>query len=215
MNEFDLAASEWDAKPVRADRANQVAVKIRAQAPLHPGMAALEYGCGTGLLSFALQPYLGQITLADSSDGMLQVLAGKIATAGVSNMHPMRLDLTCDPPPAERFDLVYTLMVLHHIRDTQGVLNKLGEMLKPGGWLCIADLDQEDGSFHGPDQDVHLGFAREALQGQLEAAGFEAVGFITAYEMSRETAQGLRIFPMFLATAQKKTTPPAATPQNP
>ena len=81
MNEFDQKASQWDAKPVRVERAQAVAESIKARCPLSPHMTALEYGCGTGLLSFALQPYLGHITLADSSSGMLAVLRDKIAAA--------------------------------------------------------------------------------------------------------------------------------------
>jgi ubiquinone/menaquinone biosynthesis C-methylase UbiE len=48
-------------------------------------------------LSFALQEDLGQITLADTSQGMLDVLSEKIAASGVTNMHPVRLDLSTDP----------------------------------------------------------------------------------------------------------------------
>ncbi len=52
-----------------------VADAIRKAVPLSKEMKAFEYGCGTGLLSFALQPDLGEITLADTSQGMLEVLA--------------------------------------------------------------------------------------------------------------------------------------------
>ena len=55
MNEFDQKAAQWDAKPVRVERARAVAAGIKAALPLSPHVTALEYGCGTGLLSFALQ----------------------------------------------------------------------------------------------------------------------------------------------------------------
>ena len=53
---FDERAKDWDANPMRVERARIVAQAIRQAVPLRPGMTALELGCGTGLLSFALQP---------------------------------------------------------------------------------------------------------------------------------------------------------------
>lgn len=50
-------------------QANTCPHAIRARVTLEPGLVALEYGCGTGLLSFALSPYLARITLADTSPG--------------------------------------------------------------------------------------------------------------------------------------------------
>ena len=133
MTNFDERAKDWDSDPKKVERARAVAEAIRSAIPLTPNMSALEYGCGTGLVSFALQADLGQITLADTSQGMLDVLSEKIAAAGVTNMHPARLDLSTDPLPAERFDLTYSLMTLHHIEDAKGILKKFHALLEPSG----------------------------------------------------------------------------------
>src|SRR5215210_5532659 len=145
MTNFDEGAKDWDSDPKKVERARVVADAIRKMVPLSVVMKALEYGCGTGLLSFALQSDLGQITLADTSQGMLDVLSEKIATAGVTNMHPVRLDLATDPLPAERYHLTYSLMTLHHIHNVNDILVKFLELLEPNGVLLVADLDQEDG----------------------------------------------------------------------
>ena len=159
MTNFDERAKDWDSDPSKVERARSLADAIRKTIPLSDERKALEYGCGTGLLSFALQSDLGQNTLADTSQGMLDVLKEKIASAGVTNMHPVRLDLTSDPLPPERYDLIYSLMVLHHIHDFSGVLAKFCDLLVPNGYLLVADLDKEDGTFHTDGTtDVHLGF---------------------------------------------------------
>ena len=49
---FDERAKTWDDDPTKTARAEVVAAGIRAQVPLAAGMIGLEYGCGTGLLSF-------------------------------------------------------------------------------------------------------------------------------------------------------------------
>ena len=90
MTNFDERAKDWDSDPMKVERARVVSDAIRNAVTLSREMHALEYGCGTGLLSFALQEDLGQITLADTSQGMLDVLGEKIASSGVTNMHPAR-----------------------------------------------------------------------------------------------------------------------------
>jgi ubiquinone/menaquinone biosynthesis C-methylase UbiE len=199
VSHFDERARDWDSDPGKVERAKAAADAIRKTIPLRRSMNALEYGCGTGLLSFALQPDLGRITLADTSPGMLDVLQGKIAASRVTNMHPLLLDLTSDPLPDERYDLTYSLMVLHHIDDTRQILRQFHALLKPSAYLCVCDLDREDGSFHKHEFDGHLGFAREGLRGLVQAAGFEQVGFSTAYEIERDE----RSYPLFLMTARR------------
>ena len=204
MTNFDERAKDWDSDPKKVDRARTVADAIRNSISLTADMSALEYGCGTGLLSFALQSDLGQITLADTSQGMLDVLAEKIAASGVANMQPLHLDLSVDPLPAQLFDLTYSLMTLHHIEDARGILNKFHALLKPSGILCVADLDKEDGSFHTDGTtDVHLGFERAELQKWVEGAGFADVKFSTAYEIKKKIGDNEKTFPIFLLSARK------------
>ncbi len=208
MTDFDARAKTWDSDPMKVERARMAADAIRAALPLSPEMTAFEYGCGTGLLSFALQSNFAHITLADTSDGMLDVLTTKIADSGVSNMTPLKLDLTTDPAPVSRqarqpvsrFDITYSLMALHHIPEPETVIRQFHTLLKPGGWLAIADLDTEDGSFHAYGRsDVHPGFERASLQKQVEAVGFGEVKFSTIYEIQKNN----RLYPVFLLTAQK------------
>jgi len=200
---FDDKAKTWDSDPIKRERAFAVAAAIRRRIPLSSDWHALEYGCGTGLLSFALHAELSRITLADSSPGMLAVLEDKIAATGFSHLHPLALDLVTDPPPAERYDLIYTLMTLHHVADVGRLLRALHGLLRPGGWLAIVDLDREDGSFHGPGFTGHNGFDRTALRVQLMRAGFDEVDFSTCYAMKKATDRGVREYPLFLAVANR------------
>jgi 2-polyprenyl-3-methyl-5-hydroxy-6-metoxy-1,4-benzoquinol methylase len=119
-------------------------------------------------------------------------------------MHPLRLDLASDPLPMERYDLTYSLMTLHHIDDTEDILRKFHALLEPNGFLLVADLDKEDGSFHTDGTtDVHLGFAREKLQKMVEDAGFGNVSFSTAYTIKKKIGKKEKTFPIFLMVAQK------------
>jgi ubiquinone/menaquinone biosynthesis C-methylase UbiE len=200
---FDSKARQWDDNPLFRERGLKIAEAIRKAVPLHRDMNALDYGCGTGLLSFPLKDELGTILLADSSSGMLDVVAGKIAAQGVTNMTPMKLDLMVDPPPAQRFDLIVTAMTLHHVPDTDHILRVFHDLLQSGGYLCIADLDQEDGSFHGPEVDVHHGFDQADLSRRAAQAGFADVQFQTVFRIAKEFETGTRDYPVFLMSARR------------
>ena len=198
---FDERAKNWDDDPMKTARAQAVAEGIRARVPLSTHMSGLEYGCGTGLLSFALQPHLQQITLADSSPGMLTVLQEKIESCRIANMRPMKLDLTGDPLPQERYNIIYSLMTFHHIPDTNKILRDLYMLLASPGYLCIADLDCEDGSFHGLDFLGHKGFDRDSLAQQAKNAGFRNADFSSVFTISKGTPP--KDFPVFLMVAEK------------
>ncbi len=201
--DFDARARTWDDDASKVDRARRVAEAIASRVSSLAGRKVLEYGAGTGLLGLALQPLVAEVTLADSSREMLAVAREKIASRGIRNATALQLDLAAGAPPDLRFDLVCTLMTLHHIPDTDGILGAFHRVLSEGGVLCIADLDQEDGSFHGPGFTGHNGFDREDLRGRLERSGFREVRFETVSEVARETAAGMRAFPLFLAIAER------------
>ncbi len=200
---FDSKARQWDENPLFRERGQKIARAIRETVPLHRKMSALDYGCGTGLLSFPLKDELGDILLADSSSGMLDVLAEKIAAQGAGNMTPVKLDLLVDPPPAQHFDLIYTSMTLHHVPDTDYILRVFHDLLRPGGYLCVADLDKEDGSFHGVEVDVHHGFDQSELSQRAAQAGFADMRFQTVFSIAKEQETGPRDYPVFLMTARR------------
>ncbi len=200
---FDSKARQWDDNPVFRERGLMIAEAVRQAVPLHRHMGTLDYGCGTGLLSFPLKDELGSILMADSSSGMLEVVNEKIAAQGVGNMTTMKIDLLADPHPEQRFDLIVTSMTLHHVPDTDHILHVFHHLLNPGGYLCVADLDQEDGSFHGPAVDVHHGFDRAELRWRAAQAGFTDLQFQTVFSIAKELASGSRDYPVFLMTARR------------
>jgi len=199
---FDARARTWD-DPIKALRARHIADAIREMVPLTKEMSALEYGCGTGLLSFELKEYLGRITAADSSPGMFEVLREKIVASAVDNIDPVKLDLMTDTSPVKDLDVIFSMLALHHVSDVQKVLGIFHSVLKTPGYLCIADLDKEDGSFHGEGFAGHPGFDRNELTKMVTCAGFEKVRFKSVLEIEREMGTVKRTFPVFLMIAEK------------
>ncbi len=195
--DFDARAATWDEDPRKRARAEAVANAIVRRVELGDAPRTLEYGAGTGLLSFALADRLGETVLADTSDGMLEEARKKIERFGAKNFGVAKLDLSNEPPPQIKFDLICSMMTLHHIPDTAAILRAFKATLAKGGHLAIADLDAEDGSFHGPGVDVHHGFDRERLATLARDAGFDEVAIETCFEIPR----GEQRYSVFLLTA--------------
>ena len=201
---FDQIAAEWDDSPLRAGIATAVADAIAAAVPLASHWNALEYGCGTGLVGVRVLPRLGHLLATDLSPGMLAVLREKAGAAGLDRLTTQVLDLTSGPVPADRYDFLFTSMTLHHIPDVGALVRAFGAMLVPGGWIALADLDTEDGSFHGPDVPgvAHHGFDRAQVQRWLREAGFTDVAFRTAHTVEKTRDGETHHYPIFLATAR-------------
>jgi len=63
--------------------------------------------------------------------------------------------------PVGLFDLIFSAMALHHVQNTDALLDRFASLTAPGGWIALADLDTEDGTFHSGDSGpVHPGFNR-------------------------------------------------------
>ncbi|MDO8958953.1 MAG: methyltransferase domain-containing protein [Rhodocyclaceae bacterium] len=123
--------------------------------------------------------------------------------SGATHMRPTRLDLVADPLPTERYDLIYTLMTFHHISDTEKLLRDMHTLLASPGYLWVADLDAEDGSFHGPEFAGHKSFDRGELKRKAEDAGFRDIGFTTVFHMQIGDGPQQTEFPIFLMVARK------------
>lgn len=171
---FDREATSWDNEE-RTERARQVAKAIDNKTAA--GGSGLEVGSGTGLVSFFLKDHFDRIKLIDTSEGMIGVLNDKIKAAGLTHFEANTFDLLTDGSLGESFDTIYSSMVMHHINDLDAMLSACKQHLKPGGRLCIVDLDKEDGSFHlnEPGFSGHNGFDQGELAITLEKIGFTAI----------------------------------------
>ena len=201
MSFFDEKAATWDDDPAKVERAHAVAEIIRDSVPVRSDARVLDFGAGTGLLSEGLAGHVGALTLVDSSSGMRDVIASKVASGRLpQDTRVWDVDLETGSVPDEKFDLVVTLMVLHHVTDLPRVLAAFARLLDEGGRLAIVDLAAEDGSFHGEGFGGHHGFDPSELAEQLKGLGFTDVEVRDdVYGVEKEG----RRYPLFLVSAAK------------
>ena len=204
MSEFDQKAQEWDKNQMHLDRTIAVAGRLKEMANIKPGMKAMEFGAGTGLLSFYLKDQFSEITFMDSSLEMLKMAEQKMESGDHLKFKTLFFNLEMEEYTGDPFDIIYSQMVLHHIRDISAILKKFYRLLLPGGILAIADLYQEDGSFHDGDTNVHRGFEPEKLTTILHQQGFHDTDVSSCFIIRKEiSADNIKEFPVFLLTARK------------
>lgn len=198
MNEFDSKARTWDMDQKHVDRAEAIAAAMLKHVKLSPDMKALEYGAGTGLLSFLLRDEFQSILLMDNSKEMISVCNDKIDFYNAKNIIALYYDLENHDYPG-KFDVIFNQMVLHHVKDPSALLQKFQGMLNDHGQLVIADLYEEDGSFHDGDTDVHKGFNPDELLKSLLTKGFSKGNFTECFKVSKND----KLYPVFLLVVKK------------
>jgi ubiquinone/menaquinone biosynthesis C-methylase UbiE len=206
---FDQSAALWDEKPQRVKMGRSIAEAILRTARPSSSMDLFDYGCGTGLLSLMLLPHVRSVTGADTSGGMLKQFQKKIDRQRLTNVRLMQIDLGEVPAPDDRFDLIITSMTLHHVEHLDHVLRNFHTLLRPGGTVCLIDLDTERGNFHRNVEEAcvfHFGFDRSELKSKLRSLGFVDARDATAMILPRELEGGGQAdFPIFIISASRST----------
>jgi SAM-dependent methyltransferase len=170
------------------------------------GLEVLEIGCGTGLLSLQIAPYVRSLVAVDASEGMIDALENKLKTghSSIKNVLPVCTMLE-DPENAalptascethgerRKFDLILSHLVLHHIPDLQGLLRTMMGCLKPGGSIALTDYEDfgpEARKFH-PGAKIEgverHGIKRDWFASLMRDAGFDDVKCESGWIMRKQ-----------------------------
>lgn len=197
---FNQAAAKWDKGDMRQNIAHAVFQTITSRIALLNNMNIMDFGAGTGLLSFKIAPMVKRVVGVDLSQKMLEQLESK--NSPTLSVQPIYQDIL-NTPLQEQFHGIVSSMAMHHVEDTFELFKAFHNHLKRDGFVAIADLEEEDGTFHehGNDGVHHFGFDRESLRETIEKAGFEHVRFHHAYTVQKSD----KGYPIFVVTATKKS----------
>lgn len=202
---FDLAALTWDEKPQRIKLAQDIFASITEAVDISRGMEAMDFGCGTGLLSLQVLERTGNVTCADSSSGMLDVLESKVKSAGLDGVKTVHIKSDDGEGLSGNYDIITSSMTFHHVQDVPSLVQRLAARLKDGGHLCVADLDPDNGKFHDDNTGVfHFGFTRELMMEYFRSAGLSDVKSVTSAVVEKKNDAGETAdFSVFLVTGRK------------
>jgi ubiquinone/menaquinone biosynthesis C-methylase UbiE len=121
---------------LQAERAEQLAERVRHfLSPFEGNEVALDAGCGTGSLTFALASFVAEVVGVDTNTEYLE--AGRAAAP--SNVRLVEGDVTALSFGYAEFDLACSHRVLHHVRRPELAVSELARVTRPGGSIFIAD----------------------------------------------------------------------------
>ena len=107
----------------------------RLLGPFSGNEAALDAGCGTGSLAFAIAPHVAEVVGVDTNEDYLEAAR----TSAPANVRFQQGDVMSLPFGYAEFDLVCCHRVLHHVRRPELAVSELARVVRPGGKLLIAD----------------------------------------------------------------------------
>jgi putative AdoMet-dependent methyltransferase len=171
---------------------------ILSEIPFHDQMHVMDFGAGTGLLCSKVAPMVQKITAVDISKAMLKKLKAKPELK--AKVNTVCQDIMSTPIEGE-FDTIMSAFVMHHIEDTNKLIQTFAEHLDAGSRIVLVDIDKEDGSFHSEDNSgvFHCGFDRDNLKTILKTHSFEHIDFIHTHHFKWEGKH----YSAFLMTALK------------
>ena len=195
---FKNKASTYDDGSNKHDNVDNIANLIKQTVQLAPEMELMDFGSGTGLLLERIAPHVKKITAVDISSSMNQQLLSKEDNIQC-DLELLEQDLT-QSNLNRQFDGIISSMTMHHIEDIKAMFDKFYAMLNSGGFIAIADLDTEDGSFHDEDTGVfHQGFCRDQLVNIISLTKFRNIKIETASTFRKVHGD----YSLFLLTAYK------------
>ena len=191
-------AENYDGDKLRVKNVSTIANSMKQNVQFNKSMHIMDFGSGTGLLLEEIAPLVNKITAVDISASMnAQLLAKKERLD--CDLEILDIDLT-KKKLDKKFDGIISSMTIHHIEDVKKLFQEFYSMLNPGGFIAIADLDKEDGSFHTEDTGVfHFGFDRTEFLNTAADAGFKNLSIVSASISYQQNGE----YPVFLLSGYK------------
>ena len=97
--------------------------------------AALDIGCGSGILAFELAQYYDNVVAVDLSAKMLAIASQKRSAPNIEYIQMDASQLAID----RKFDLIVSAATLHHLPNLPAALDAIKKMLNPHGKIVFLD----------------------------------------------------------------------------
>lgn len=131
---WNNAAEKYAKSPIGDMEAYEYTLR-RTKSYLKKTDHILEVGCGTGSTALLLSRVVEEIVASDLSENMIEIANRKADAEGISNINFVQSDVYGPSIEGGGYDVVLALNIIHLLEDTAGVMNRLSELVKPGGYF--------------------------------------------------------------------------------
>lgn len=141
---WDGIAEKYFRRPVADPDAYREKLRL-TRAHLRPGMRMMEFGCGTGTTALHHAPHVAHVDAFDISPAMLAIGERQAADQGIANVTFRPADVAGLDLPAESYDAILGMSILHLIEDPAATVRDVHRWLKPGGIFVTSTVCLGDG----------------------------------------------------------------------
>jgi ubiquinone/menaquinone biosynthesis C-methylase UbiE len=138
---------------------------------MHPGAEVLSVGCGPGVILRELCALDESVRATGIDVSPERVKEAKLKNYGIEQLDFVRGDAQSMEFPSDRFDLVYSRMLLEYLKDKEGAVREMARVCKRGGTVLLQDLDGQL-LWHYPEDPVVQSTAERVVKA-LAATGFD------------------------------------------
>lgn len=144
---WDRTASTYDQEE-KKDAQTYVTVIEKTKKYLKNSDVVLDFGCGTGLISNEIADQVTMIHAIDTSSNMIEIARKKAEGRRIENIDHTHSTLFNERCETGSFDVILAFHVLHLVDDAHVIMQRINELLKPGGLLIsVTPCMGEKGAF--------------------------------------------------------------------
>ena len=126
-NKFDKRAKHFEQPPIE-----------KTKQYLNTNDIVLDYGCATGTITYEIVGSVNKIVGIDFSSKMIDAANGKSVEYKLENVEFVKSTIFDKRYNQGSFDVVLAFNILHLIENREKVLQRINELLKPGGMVISA-----------------------------------------------------------------------------
>jgi 2-polyprenyl-3-methyl-5-hydroxy-6-metoxy-1,4-benzoquinol methylase len=131
---WDFLSHNYDRGANKSDKSNNKPLE-NIKKYLNANDVFLDYGCATGKMAIDIAAKVEEVHGIDISSKMIEAAEMKAAERKIANTHFVQTTIFDKQFDKESFNAILALSVLHLLKDTQSVIQRINELLKPGGFF--------------------------------------------------------------------------------
>lgn len=135
-NQFDNRSRHFEQPPVE-----------KTKQYLNVSDIVLDYGCATGTVTLEIAGKVKVIQGIDISSKMIDIAKRKASVRKIENVDFIQSTIFDERYSRGHYDVIFAFNILHFFEDTQKVIQRINELLKPGGLIIIATACMGDKTF--------------------------------------------------------------------
>ena len=134
---WNQLAKNWDTPGVSLGE-NDLKIIGMTRKYLNPNSVVLDYGCATGSIALEIASVAKEVHGIDISPNMIEVAKSKADERNIKNIGFARAEIFDESLGKESFDVILSLSILHLVEDSAQVIDRINQLLKPGGVFISA-----------------------------------------------------------------------------